>query len=145
MTRKQKDFKQREKYMIPVDGELRETTRDVYIAYYRMGRRERYLEEQEAKENVLNFSSLAKGKFNYEEVLPDETVDVENEVTDEILLEAAFDAIAKLEESERELIHELFFSGKSKSQIARELGIPRKTLAYKEHKVIEKIKKFIKK
>lgn len=145
MSRKPREFKERDKYMIPVDGELRETTREVYIAYYRMGRRERYLEEQEVKENVLNFSSLAKGKFNYEEVLPDETVDVENEVTDEMLLEAAFDAIAKLEESERELIHELFFSGKSKSQIARELGIPRKTLAYKEHKAIEKIKKFIKK
>lgn len=145
MNRKPRAFKKREQYMIPIDGKLYETTADVYEAYYRMDRRERYLEERDTKEGVLNFTSLTKGTFNYEEVLPDINVDVEKEITDGMLLETVFDAIAKLEESERQLIQELFFSRKTLSQIARDMDVPRKTLAYRKMKAIEKIKKLVKK
>ena len=103
----------RKKFYIPVDGKYYETTEEIYKVYYRMNRRERYLEERDMKKGLLNFSALDNDKYKAEEMIPDQSIDIENEITNKIMIEAVLDAITTLEEEEKWLIQELFFYGKS--------------------------------
>jgi len=145
MNKKSKEFKQRNKYMIPIDGKLYETTEEVYQAYYSMDRRERYLEERDKKEGVMNFSTLDNDKYSAEETISDQEIDIEEEVTNKILVEAVLEAMKSLENEERWLIQELFFVGKSQRLVSKETGIPLMTLSNRKRKVLGKLKKLIKK
>lgn len=144
MNRKPRKFKQRDKYMIPVDGKLYETTEEVYQAYYSMDRRERYLEERDKKEGVMQFSMLDNDKYSAEETISDQEIDIEEEVTNKVLIEAVLEAISFLEEEEKWLIQELFFNWKSEVQLAKESGIARTTIRSRKEKIFSKIKKTVK-
>ena len=144
MNKKSKEFKQRNKYMIPIDGKLYETTEEVYQAYYSMDRRERYLEERDKKEGVMNFSTLDNDKYSAEETISDQEIDIEEEVTNKILVEAVLEVINHLEEEDKWLIQELFFNWKSEVQLAKESGIARTTIRSRKEKVFSKIKKIVK-
>ncbi len=96
MKKRKRVFKQRDKYMIPVDGKLYETTEEVYRIYYKMERRERYLEERDIKKGVVNFSSLDNGNYNSEERITDRVVDIEKEVINKVKIEAVLEAIKLL-------------------------------------------------
>ena len=48
----------KEKFFIPIEGKLIEVEENVYIAYYKMGRRERYLEERDQDNGVLSYDAL---------------------------------------------------------------------------------------
>lgn len=137
-------MKDERKYLIPVDGKLYETSKEVYVAYYKMERRERYLEERDRKEGVKNFSDLGEVYCSADEFLSDTKVDIEQDVVNSILLESVFDAITTLDDEEKWLINELFLHGKSQRQVSKESGIPLMTVNYRKHKVIDKIKKVLK-
>src|SRR5665647_453873 len=132
------------RYYIPIDGKFYETDEIVYKTYYSMGRRERYLEERDIKEGVKTFTDLDIGTYRPEEMISDKTVDIEEEITNKIMIEAVLEAITNLDEEEKWLIQELFFYGKSEVVLAKECGIARTTLHHKKLKVISKIKKQIK-
>ena len=48
----------KEKYFIPIDGELIEVEKNVYVAYYKMNRRERYLEERDKDNGVVSYNTI---------------------------------------------------------------------------------------
>ena len=48
----------KEKYFIPIEGKLIEVEENVYVAYYKMGRRERYLVEQDQNNGVASYDAL---------------------------------------------------------------------------------------
>ena len=52
------DMADKEKFFIPIEGKLIEVEENVYIAYYKMGRRERYLEERDQANGVLSYDAL---------------------------------------------------------------------------------------
>jgi len=130
--------------MIPVDGKYYETTKEIYEAYYRMNRRERYLEERDLKKGVMNFGDIDSSNYLAEEILPDENTDIEKEVINKILIKTVLEAISTLEEDEKELIQELFFYGKNERELSRKTGVPRKTINYRKEKALSKIRNFIK-
>ena len=47
----------KEKYFIPIEGKLVEVEENVYATYYKMGRRERYLEERDKNNGVLSYDA----------------------------------------------------------------------------------------
>jgi len=134
----------RKKFYIPVDGKYYETTEEIYKVYYRMDRRERYLEERDMKKGLLNFSALDNDKYKAEEMIPDQSIDIEDEIANKVMIEAVLDAITTLEEEEKWLIQELFFYGKSEVVVAKENGIARTTLQSRKYKLLEKIKRQLK-
>lgn len=136
--------KEEKKYYIPVDGKYYETTKEIYDVYYRMGRRERYLEERDIKKGVINFSDIDNGNYSAEEILSDENTDIETDVTNKIFIETVLEAISTLDEDEKWLIQELFFYGKSERVVASDLGVSKTCLHYRKEKVIDKIRKHIK-
>jgi len=132
------------RYYIPIDGKFYETNEIVYKTYYSMGRRERYLEERDIKEGVKTFTDLDIGTYKPEEMISDKTVDIEEEITNKIMIEAVLEAITNLDEEEKWLIQELFFYGKSEREVAKDIRISKTSLHHKKLKVISKIKKQIK-
>ena len=132
------------RYYIPIDGKFYETNEIVYKTYYSMGRRERYLEERDIKEGVKTFTDLDIGTYRPEEMISDKTVDIEEEITNKIMIEAVLEAITNLDEEEKWLIQELFFYGKSEVVLAKECGIARTTIQSRKYKILNKIKKLIK-
>jgi RNA polymerase sigma factor (sigma-70 family) len=129
------------RYYIPIDGKLYETNEIVYKTYYKMDRRERYLEERDIKKNVITFTDLDIGTYRPEEMISDKTVDIEDEIINRIMIEAVLEAITNLEEEEKWLIQELFFCGKSEREVAEESGISRRTIGYRKNVILEKLRK----
>ena len=48
----------KENYYIPVEGKLVDVEESVYTAYYKMSRRERYLEERDQENGVMSYDAL---------------------------------------------------------------------------------------
>ena len=132
------------RYYIPIDGKLYETNEIVYKTYYKMDRRERYLEERDIKKNVITFTDLDIGTYRPEEMISDKTVDIEEEIINRIMIEAVLEAITSLEEEEKWLIQELFFCGKSERELAEDIGISKTGLHHRKLKLLSKIKKQVK-
>ena len=69
---------------------------------------------------------------------------IEENLIEKIEREELHSAIAKLSAKEKELIQALFFDGYTERQWSALTGIPQKTINDRKHKILEKIKKFLK-
>ncbi|WP_202708646.1 sigma-70 family RNA polymerase sigma factor [Sporosalibacterium faouarense] len=136
--------KEPRRYFIPVDGKYYETTKEIYEVYYRMDRRERYLEERDLKKGVVNFSDMGYSYYSAEEILSDKDTDIETEIMNKMLMETVLEAISTLDEEEKWLIQELFFCGKSQRQLSKETDIPLMTINNRKKKVLDKLRKQLK-
>ena len=58
-------------YYIPVDGKLVEVEETVYTAYYKMSRRERYLEERDKENGVMSYDALDNNGLVGQEMFQD--------------------------------------------------------------------------
>ena len=52
----------KEKYMIKIQGNLIEVSEDVYYAYFRMERQERWQEEKKQWHVVVSYAALGNGE-----------------------------------------------------------------------------------
>ncbi|MEF9839331.1 MAG: sigma factor-like helix-turn-helix DNA-binding protein [Lachnospiraceae bacterium] len=114
-----KGFSEREQYFIPVDGQLIEVTREVYIAYYQAERRERYLKEQEQKYGVLYMGMLEENyleKCSYLRAWEETGV----QAVGKVYLESLMD---RLEEKEKDVFRLYCVEGYSLRATADRMGI----------------------
>lgn len=132
----------RRKFFIPIDGKLYETSEEVYRIYYSMDRRERYLEERSRKYE-LSYQALVSLDFPVETNMINQKVGIDEEVITTVLIEKMLLVISRLSEEEKQLIQELFFCEKSERELAKESGIPRKTISYRKKKILLKVKKIL--
>lgn len=138
-------MKERERYQIRVQGKLVEVQKPLYLTYYRMSRREKYLEEKDAFHGVVLYSSLDTEETTGEDMLPDTDSDsLEDVVVSKIMREKLRSAIKQLHHTERELIYALFYEGKTERQVSCSLGIPQKALNDKKRLILCKLLKFLK-
>lgn len=136
--------KEPRRYFIPVDGKYYETTKEIYEVYYRMDRRERYLEERDIKKGVVNFSDMGYSYCSAEEILSDKDTYIETQIMNKMLMETVLEAISILDEEEKWLIQELFFCGKSQRQLSKEADIPLMTINNRKKRVLDKLRKQLK-
>lgn len=113
MKESEEKSKEPKKYYIPVDGKYYETTKEIYEVYYKMDRRERYLEERDIKKGVQTFSDISDSIYSADEIIADTNVDVSNTVITNILIETVLEALSHLNDEDQSLIQELFFYGKT--------------------------------
>ncbi|MBF4694763.1 sigma-70 family RNA polymerase sigma factor [Fusibacter ferrireducens] len=143
MNKKNENKKERKAFYIPIDGILYETSEEVYTAYYRMDRRERYLDERSRK-HELSLETLSGSEYPVENKMVEQPVSLEDEVITGVMIESLLKALTTLSEEEKWLINELFFCGKSERELSAETGVPRKTISYRKEKVLNRLKKVIK-
>jgi RNA polymerase sigma factor (sigma-70 family) len=127
-------------YNIKLNGKLIPVTEEVYYAFKRPAWKERKRRQVRA-EKELSLEAFADAGFE----IPSGQALVDEIVEDKLLLDMLFRALSELTEDERVLIDELFYNGKSERELSKETCVPRKTLAYRKTKVLEKLRRLIEK
>jgi len=131
-------------YKIRINNEFVTVTEEIYIAYYKMGRRERYLEEVSVERN-LSYNQLLEKDYPIENKMSKQQFLLEDKVIEKIMLEKMIVALDMLTEYERVIIDELFFNGTSIRELSSHLNVPRSTLHEQKDKIIKKLRKVINK
>ena len=103
----------REKYMIKIQGDLIEVSEDVYYAYFRMERQERWQEEKKQAHDVLSYDAMDNEEIVGAEMIPDlASPSLEENVISREVKDRLHHAVEALPRGERELIHGASFIAK---------------------------------
>ncbi len=121
----------RDRFQIPVDGKLYETSEEVYKVYYKMGRRERYLEERSLK-NELSFDALLNAEYPVEEKIRLKARDTEEIVITRVLIEEVMSCVKGLSDDEKSIIEELYFNEVSEVVLAKKYWYCKNNFAIKK-------------
>jgi len=149
-------------FSIRIGGKQVEVAEEIYYAYYRSKRRDRYFEQDIKIETAIRdkdgkITGYAPSKEDSLERLidagaeyADDSDSVEAVVLRAIETGALYKAMDKLPELDRELVEALFFGGDdgmgmSEREYAKASGIPRKTIAYRRDKALGALKKILEK
>lgn len=146
---------EREKYYIGLNGQSFEVSKELYEAYYKGRRKERYfthdLKEERRKidretgETII----IPSREDSYERLMEaekqfaEEAETVEDMAVRAVMLEKLNQAIPTLTKEEADLIHSLFYQEINEVELAKQLGIPRTTLRSRKDKILKKLKKLL--
>ena len=134
----------KEKHYIPIEGKLIEVEENVYIAYYKMGRRERYLVERDQKNGLLSYDALDQDGIVGQEMMNDLEADsLEDLVLAKELKSQLHRCIEILSKSERELIQAIYFDGMSDTEYSKRIRKSQQTVRYRRKKVLSKLKRLM--
>lgn len=121
-----------------------EVTEEEYKAYYKDNRRQKYIDERSRENGDVSYDALDSSDMLGESVLVDIETNVEEQVTNKIILEQLHNAFLLLSEEERELIMLKFFKGFSEVRLSSYYGISQQAISKRLKKVLTKIKEIIK-
>ena len=134
----------KEKYMIKVEGKLVEVTPDVYYAYFRMERQERWQEEKQQGHAVMSYDALDDGETVGVEVVPDLTTpSMEEAVMTREIHEKLHRALDALPKAERQLIQAIYFDGFTEKEYAVSSGLSQQGVSYRLRKILSKLRIFM--
>ena len=118
---------------------------EVYRAYESMRRRERYLRTKDRDNGKVLYSNFDTEETLGEEMIPSSHISnpVEQEVLDRLLKTKLYESIARLDSFEQMLIGALYFEKKTQMQLSKETGMPQRTISYRLHKALKKLRVMI--
>lgn len=126
----------RKKYIIKVEGKLVEVSPEVYYAYFRMERQERWQEEKQREHGVVSYDTLDNGEMvGLENVADTASHGLEEAVIAGELRDRLRNAVAALPKEDRELIQAIYYEGMSEREYAKQCGISQ-NCAYKRRRRI---------
>ena len=135
---------EQKKYYIHVPGALVEVSEDIYFAYYQEKRRGRTLREKDERNGAISYDGLDTPELSGQEMIPDrDAVSVEDAAIANILRGELRRCLALLDEPDRQLIHALYFEGLSEREYAKRVGVPQRTINYRRHRALRKLKKLL--
>ena len=109
--------------------------------------RKKALENLGAIVDVLDLSTAnekeMKAKIADNDIIVDESVDVEKIVETQMMIEAVRNAISRLNAEERDIIERLYFNDETVRSVAKLKSITHPALIKRRNKILEKLKKFI--
>lgn len=137
---------------IRIGNELVPVSEEIYQTYYKMGRRARYLEQDQKvgrievdmeKEKVTFIDSKEDSLHRLMELGKDFADDqlVEDIVCDKAELMVLQKALAELDREEQELIQAIYYQNQSTREIARQENISQPAIVKKHKKVLDKLRK----
>ena len=131
----------KEKYFIPIEGKLIEVEENVYLAYFRMERNERWQEGKKGHHKVLSYDALDDGEILGIENIADVTALTMDEITyAHELRDKVRHAIALLPKAQRELIHALYYKELSEWEAAKRSGVSQNKIHKDRKKILEKLR-----
>lgn len=131
-------------YRIKIEGQLVPVSEEIYLAYYRMKRRELYLEEKDMAHGVFSYNALDTEDINGEDVISNFISPlVEDIVENKLIIEKLYQCLAQLTKEEKALIFALYFQNKSQHQYSKETCIPQMTICSRKDKILSKLKKLM--
>lgn len=134
----------KKKFYIRVENQVEQVTEEVYREYFKMDRRERYLEERDLVHGRFLYSQLDNV---YEDVLGEEMIvdslaeDLCDVIVSKIMIEKLKECLSLLSDEDLNLMIQLFYEEKSQRQLSEESGVPVMTISDRKNRVLKKIKK----
>lgn len=135
-------MKNTKKYFIRVQGILVEVTNEVYIAYYAMERKEKYLIERDKAHGLLYYDSWNFETSNGRDFIKDNKANVEEEAIKNLLPDI-WSYVEKIEGKYH--ICQLIADGKTEKEIAEIFGITQQTVNKIKLRLFKKLRKIIEK
>ena len=134
----------KERYVIKIQGDLIEVSKDVYYAYFRMERQERTQEEKQKRNAVVSYDALdGDGVVGAECIADITTPSMEEMMIAKELHEKLNRAIATLPRAERELIKAIYFDELTEEKYAKRNGMSQTGVNYRHGKILSKLKMFL--
>lgn len=131
-------------YQIRIDDQMIPVNEDVYYAYYRAKRYEKYLEEKDKRNRKVLFSNLDTETTTGEEMIPDEgAISIEALVTDALMIERIKECLESLGEEEKEIVWVLFYENKSEREAAAVWGISQPAVHKRKNRVLTQLRNMI--
>ena len=131
----------KEKYLIRLQGKDVEVSEDVYYAYYRMERQERWQEEKKQEHDVVSYDAMDNGETVGAEAIRDlEAPSMEELAIARELSERLRHIVAALPKAERELIQAIYFEEIPASDYAKQIGLPHRGVNKQRKKILSKLK-----
>ncbi len=125
-------------------GQRVEVSAEVYKEYYRMKRREKYLEERDMVHGKMLYSNLDTKEWAGEEMIANPYLDDVCEiVTDNLLKEQLQNCIKALTKEERILINAIYYLEFSERECGKLLGLSQKAINKRKVKLLAKLKKLL--
>ena len=125
-------------YIITVDGENVEVSAEVYRAYSKADRRERYCDEQEAG-MMLSLEQLDEDGVSISLMAGQHPESAENAAMRKILGEQAIEALLTLDKEDRRLIKAVVIDGKPEKDYAEVIGVVQSTVHKRKKRILKKI------
>ncbi len=145
----------RKRYYIELNGQEFEVSRELYEAYMKGYRKERYFthdlkkERRRVDEKTGEVSMIPGREDSYERLLEAEKYfiaeaeSVEDAAIRAVMLEKLSEALQMLTLKERRIIYSLFYKEISEVQLAKDMGVARTTLQSQKYKILEKLRKIM--
>ena len=142
-------------FFIGINGQRVAVSEEIYLAYYRSKRRDRYYEQDIKTETAIRDKNgrvigYAPGKEDSLERLLDAGEDfadghagTEDMVMHSFMLEQLRAALDKLPEDDRALIEALFFDGVTEREYAAITGIAQKNVNKKKQRILLRLKNIL--
>ena len=116
------------------------SSKDAYKAFYREKERERYLRKLDSALFLCNLD------LKSEEIpLRDENTDIEQQTEDRLMIEKMYSCLRLLAPDDAEFIRMYFFQHVSRKELAKKYGVHPSNISRKAAKILEKLKKLMKK
>ena len=130
-----------QKYFIRLHGKEIEVSEDVYYAYYRMERQERWQEEKKQEHDVVSYDAMDNGETVGAEAIRDlEAPSMEELAIARELSERLRHIVADLPKAERELIQAIYFEDIPVSDYAKRIGLTHRGVNKQRKKILSKLK-----
>lgn len=134
----------KEKYMIKIQGDLIEVSEDVYYAYFRMERQERWQEQKKQEHDVVSYDALDNGETVGAENMADRVApSMEELAMTRELHDRLNHAVEALPKADRELIRAIYYDGQTEKEYAETVGMSQTGISYRRRKILSKLKMFL--
>lgn len=131
-------------YSIWVNNKEIPVNEDVYKAYWKGVRKERYFAESDMHNHIVSYDALDTEEMNgcdmfqYKSQPP-----VEEQVIGTLETEQLYSALKRLSAEETYIIWQLYFYDVSLRKLAQKLNLPLSTLHYRHHKILQKLRTYM--
>ena len=122
-----------------------EVTEEEYKAYYKDKRRQKYIDERSRENGDVSYDALDSSDMLGESVLVDLETNVEEQVTNKIILEQLHNAFLLLSEEEQNVITAIFKNNLTERELAKQKGVYHNAIHKQKNRILEKLKKFLNK
>ena len=134
------------KYYINAQGESVEVSKEIYLTYYRMARKARWVDEKDRYNGTVLFSNLDTRELLAIEMFQDQdAVSVEAAVVGNMMVEKLRNCLQLLSDDEINLIRRRYWDQISQTELASELQVSQQVISYREKQILGKLKKLLEK
>lgn len=133
-----------DRLFIPLHGMLMEASEKDYLDFYKNKRRQKYIDERSAENGDFSYDMLTTDDFNGEDILPDKSEPLDEQVVQKIMTDKLKSALPLLAEDEQKLIREIFYENLSERSLAEKYDVSQVAIHKRKVKILEKLKKIMK-